>query len=155
MYSQLLSDSLAHLRRQKVRKAEVGLLLGVSATLVLLFLGLWKYPTGKITLPQEPKGPNRQLETKPNNLPKYGLGPFTDDSKKMNLGPYENYDDYQNRPDNERPTTHAQKIFGSDVKLSSLWPFTSGRQRFAYAFYATKKEYLCNVVSTKRHAEMV
>jgi hypothetical protein len=39
-------------------------------------------------------------------------------------------------------------MFGADVKLASVLPISEqGGTRFAYAFYATSKEYLCNTVS--------
>ncbi|CAA7268247.1 unnamed protein product [Cyclocybe aegerita] len=47
-------------------------------------------------------------------------------------------------------TCIAEEVFGSDVKAESLWPVfqsdSASAPRFAYVFYATQKEYLCNTL---------
>ncbi|KAJ3515545.1 hypothetical protein NLJ89_g1690 [Agrocybe chaxingu] len=44
----------------------------------------------------------------------------------------------------------VEGVFGPDVKAESLWPVFQSTSvfppRFAYAFYATQKEYLCNTL---------
>lgn len=126
------TQALARIRREKLLKTGLAVVLAVCFALGLTLWGLWYYPSSHLdmTFLDIGKGSVEQSTNEPH---------------------YFQSNDSAHQPDNERKLTYAQEIFGPNVRAGSLGPYSSGgvgpKPRFAYVFYATQKEYLCNVAS--------